>query len=73
MNKDIFKAAGIIIRDRKLLVERSEGKEMFIAPGGTVEDGETDKQTCVRELKEEFDIDVTEDDLGIHVPKLEAS
>ncbi len=38
---DIHKAAGIIIRDKKLLVERSKGKEFFIAPGGTIEEGET--------------------------------
>jgi 8-oxo-dGTP pyrophosphatase MutT (NUDIX family) len=63
MTDDIYKAAGIIIRDRKLLVERSQGKTMFIAPGGSIEPGETPKQACVRELKEEFDIDVDESDL----------
>jgi mutator protein MutT len=60
---DIHKAAGIIIRDRKLLVERSEGKEFFIAPGGSVEPGETVEQAVVRELKEEFDINVKGSDL----------
>ncbi|HUC96181.1 MAG TPA: NUDIX domain-containing protein, partial [Candidatus Saccharimonadales bacterium] len=59
---DIHKAAGIIIRDRKLLVERSKGKEFFIAPGGSIESGETAKQALVRELKEEFQIKVQEDD-----------
>lgn len=63
MRTDIHKAAGILIRDRKLLVERSEGKVHFIAPGGSVEPGETVKQAVVRELKEEFDIDVDEADL----------
>lgn len=60
---EIHKAAGIIIRDKKLLVERSEGKEFFISPGGSIEDGETPRQALVRELKEEFMIDVTEDAL----------
>ncbi len=60
---DIHKAAGIIIRDKKLLVERSEGKDFFISPGGSIEAGETAKQALVRELKEEFTIDVREDDL----------
>jgi 8-oxo-dGTP diphosphatase len=60
---DIHKAAGIIIVDRKLLVERSVGKEFFIAPGGSIEKGETAKQALVRELKEEFDIDVKEAEL----------
>lgn len=60
---DIHKAAGIIIRDKQLLVERSQGKEFFISPGGSIEEGETAKQALVRELKEEFTIDVSEDDL----------
>ncbi len=61
---DIHKAAGILIRDRKLLVERSKGKEFFIAPGGSIETGETAEQALVRELKEEFQIEVREEDLG---------
>lgn len=59
---DIHKAAGVIIRDRKLLVERSTGKKHFIAPGGSVEAGETDKQALRRELREEFRIETTEED-----------
>lgn len=62
---DIHKAAGILIRDRKLLVERSEGKEFFIAPGGSIEEGETAKQALVRELREEFRVIVEEADLNI--------
>lgn len=60
---DIHKAAGIIIRDKKLLIERSVDKEFFISPGGSIEKGETAKQALVRELKEEFDIEVSENDL----------
>lgn len=60
---DIHKSGGIIIRDRKLLVERSVGKEFFIAPGGSIEEGETSTQALVRELQEEFMIDVLEDAL----------
>lgn len=63
MNDNIYKAAGVIVRDRKLLVERSKGKTMFIAPRGSIEAGETPKQACVRELKEEFKITVAESDL----------
>lgn len=61
--QDIYKASGIIIMERKVLVERSKGKEYFIHPGGKIEPGETPKQAVVRELKEEFQIDVAEDDL----------
>ncbi len=60
---EIHKAAGIIIKDRKLLVERSKGKEYFIAPGGSIESGETAKQALVRELREEFQITVKESSL----------
>jgi 8-oxo-dGTP diphosphatase len=60
---DIHKASGIILRDRKVLVERSVGKEYFIHPGGKIESGETVKQALVRELKEEFSISVSENDL----------
>lgn len=59
----IHKAAGIIIRDRLLLVERSTGKEFFISPGGSIEPGESAKQALSRELKEEFEIDAAEEDL----------
>ena len=62
---DIYKAAGIIIRDKKLLVERSKGKDFFISPGGSIEAGETAKQALVRELKEEFDIDTKEEDFEV--------
>lgn len=60
---DIRKAAGIIIRNRKLLVERSKNKEFFISPGGSIENGETPKQALIRELMEEFQIKVNESDL----------
>lgn len=48
-----------------MLVERSTGKEYFIHPGGKIEPGETPKQAVVRELKEEFSIDVDESDLEL--------
>jgi 8-oxo-dGTP diphosphatase len=64
-NNDIYKASGIILKDRKVLVERSQGKEYFIHPGGKIEPGETAKQAVIRELKEEFQIDVDEQDLEL--------
>lgn len=59
---DIYKAAGILIKDRKLLIEKSENKEYFIAPGGSVEQDETPKEALVRELFEEFGIKVNQED-----------
>ncbi|HSW91358.1 MAG TPA: NUDIX domain-containing protein [Candidatus Saccharimonadales bacterium] len=63
--EDIYKASGIILKDRKVLVERSYGKEFFIHPGGKIESGETPKQALVRELMEEFQIKVDEKDLEL--------
>jgi 8-oxo-dGTP pyrophosphatase MutT (NUDIX family) len=60
---DIHKAAGIIIKDRRLLVERSKGKDVFVAPGGKLEPDETSRQAVIRELKEEFQLNISEDDL----------
>lgn len=60
---DIYKASGIIIVGRRVLVERSVGKEFFIHPGGKIEPGETPKQAVIRELQEEFRIEVHESDL----------
>lgn len=62
---DIHKAAGILIRDRKLLVERSKGKEFFIAPGGSIEEGETAEEAVIRELMEEFRVTVVPEDLSV--------
>ena len=56
----IHKAAGILIKDGKLLVSKSKNKEFFIAPGGKVEKGETMEEALVRELEEEFGIQVDE-------------
>lgn len=63
MKYDIHKAAGILIKNRKLLVEKSKNKQFFIAPGGSIEPGETVAQALIRELKEEFKIAIKEFDL----------
>jgi 8-oxo-dGTP pyrophosphatase MutT (NUDIX family) len=62
---DIKKAAGILIKNRKILVEKSIGKDFFIAPGGKPNPGETMSQCLVRELSEEFNISVHESDLEV--------
>lgn len=59
----IHKSAGIIIKDRKLLVEKSKNKDFFIAPGGSIEEDETPEEALVRELMEEFSIKVQVEDL----------
>jgi 8-oxo-dGTP diphosphatase len=49
------------IKNRKVLVARSFGKDVFYMPGGKREEGETDIETLVRESKEEMSIDIVVD------------
>ncbi len=63
MNQDIYKSAGIIIVDRKLLFTRAKDMQIFIDPGGQIEANETPEQALVRELKEELTIAVDASDL----------
>jgi 8-oxo-dGTP pyrophosphatase MutT (NUDIX family) len=52
------KIAGIIIKDRKLLMVRKYNESHFIMPGGKQKEGETTQQTLARELKEELSIEL---------------
>ena len=60
---DIYKAAGIMLKNRRMLVERSTGKPAFIAPGGRIQEGESPEDALIRELDEEFQVKVAKDDL----------
>lgn len=53
---DIYKAAGLIIVNKKLLLEKSGGKDTYVVPGGRIEIGETPQEALMRELLEEFKI-----------------
>lgn len=57
MNKRV---AAVIIRDGEILLMRriKNGQEYFVFPGGGVEDDETVEDAIVREIKEEFSIDI---------------
>ena len=54
----------IIIEDNKLLVmfrrkiKNGIKKEYYVIPGGGLEEGETLEQNVIREIKEEFNIDI---------------
>ncbi|MEM4230273.1 MAG: NUDIX domain-containing protein [Candidatus Pacearchaeota archaeon] len=52
------KIAGIIIKDKKLLMARKYDEPHFIMPGGRVLEGEIPEQTLRRELKEELDVEL---------------
>lgn len=62
---DIHKAGAVIIRDRKVLMTRTRGKDIFVNPGGKLEAGETPAQALIRELREELGIMVTEADFEL--------
>lgn len=57
-------ARAIIIKDNKLLVffrrKIKDGKEItyYAIPGGHLEDNETLEETCIREIKEELNLDI---------------
>ena len=57
-NKFFKKARALVIKNKKLLVikvEYSDGRETnYLLPGGGVDEGETAKQTAVRETLEEY-------------------
>ncbi len=53
---EIDKIALIEIKNGKILSTRSKGREKFYIPGGKRENEETDKQTLIREIKEELDV-----------------
>lgn len=61
MEKVIDKLAWLYIEDGKLLSARSKGKELFYIPGGKREQGESDVQALVREIKEEVSVDLLPD------------
>lgn len=53
-------SAIIISGDKILLIHRKkEGKEYWVFPGGGVEEGETNEQAVIREVKEETGLEAT--------------
>ena len=58
MNK---RAVGVIVRDDRILLMKriKNGRSYLTFPGGSVEEGETEAEATVREMKEELSIDVT--------------
>ena len=60
---DIHKAGAVIIKDRHFLVTRAQGKDVFVAPGGKLEPGETAVGALLRELMEEVQMSAKEEDI----------
>ena len=58
MNTYIDKLAYIHLQDKKVLVTLSKGKDKWYIPGGKREEGESDDQALIREVKEELTVDL---------------
>lgn len=57
-------AWALVTIDNSVLVQCDEKESFYRLPGGTVEFGETAAAACVRELREEFGIEVDTGDLA---------
>lgn len=56
--KIINKIGAVILKNKKMLVVKKGGGDIFISPGGMVEGRETPEQTLRRELKEELNVEL---------------
>lgn len=61
----------VLVKDKKVLVNRSFGKDSFFVPGGKRESGELDHETLVREMNEELTVDILQDTIQ-HLHTFEA-
>lgn len=55
----IHKIIAVVIEDNKFLMVRKVGKDVWTSLGGKIEQGETEEQCLLREIKEEFDCGAT--------------
>lgn len=53
----------LVIQNRKLLLAFSKNKQCFYLPGGKVDAGETARQALCREIEEELNLSLNEDEL----------
>ena len=54
----IDKLALIEIKDRRILVSLNKGAKVWYTPGGQRENGESNEQALIREIKEELSVDI---------------
>lgn len=59
--KIIDKIAWIYIKDKKILCTLTKGKSKYYSPGGKREEGESDEETLIREVKEEVSVNIIKD------------
>jgi len=61
--KRIHTAGLIVVKDRKLLLAFSKNKQAWYLPGGKIDAGETALQAVRREVEEELNISIPEEEL----------
>ena len=54
----VDKVAWLYTKNRKILSTLSKGKDTYYIPGGKRDEGETDEQCLIREIKEELSVDL---------------
>ena len=61
-------ARGVLIEDGKILLSYERNTDIYMSPGGGLEEGETLEECCVRELAEEtgYKVKVGEEFITIH-------
>ena len=64
--KSIHCSALLIIKDGKLLLAYSKNKQCFYLPGGKIDEGETPLQGLCREIEEELNLLLNEDELSYY-------
>lgn len=50
----------LVIKNKKVLMVKEFGQDFYSLPGGILEKDETEKQTLLREIKEELNVDVVD-------------
>jgi 8-oxo-dGTP diphosphatase len=56
--KTIIASGPAIIEDRKLFVNKDNKDDFYKLPGGTIGQGESLEEACIREVKEESNADI---------------
>lgn len=62
----IDKLAYIDVKESRVLSTLSKGKEVWYIPGGKREEGETDEQALLREVKEELKVDIIPESIVLY-------
>lgn len=56
----------LVIENRKLLLAYSKNKQCFYLPGGKIDEGETATKALCREIREEMNVSIQENELNYY-------